>query len=91
MLDKIIVAEYTVQDGLIAAGLVIFVLVLFKLLKKLFRSEKIDPYVQNVSCKDCGWQGQVSRHAGRCPGCNKPLGDRMINRTPGKESNISPT
>jgi predicted Zn-ribbon and HTH transcriptional regulator len=34
--------------------------------------------MQFAACKSCGWQGQVSRHAGRCPACNQPLGDRML-------------
>jgi hypothetical protein len=80
MLDKIIYADYTVQDALMIAGIVIGLLILFSVLKKIFRTEKTHHYMQIVRCKDCGWQGQVSRYAGRCPGCNKPLGDRAINR-----------
>jgi len=82
MLDKILVAGYTVQDALLAAGIGIGTLVLFSILKKIFRREKASPYMQLATCDGCGWQGQVSRHAGRCPGCNQPLGDRMINRVP---------
>jgi hypothetical protein len=80
MLDKILILDYTVQDALLAAGIGVGILILFSVLKKVFRAEKVKPYMQTVRCSDCGWQGQVSRHAGRCPGCNKPLGDRTINR-----------
>jgi hypothetical protein len=80
MLDKILILDYTVQDALLAAGIGFGILILFSVLKKVFKTEKVKPYMQTVRCKDCGWQGQVSRHAGRCPGCNNPLGDRTINR-----------
>ena len=80
MMDKILIAGYTVQDALLAVGIICGIFVLFSILKRLFSQEKVNPYMQFVTCKDCGWQGQVSRHAGRCPGCNQPLGDRMINR-----------
>ena len=80
MLDKILVAGYTVQDALLAVGIVIGFLVLFSMLKKIFRKGKINHYMQFAVCEGCGWQGQVSRHAGHCPGCNQPLGDRMVGR-----------
>jgi predicted Zn-ribbon and HTH transcriptional regulator len=80
MMEKILFAGYTVQDVILAAGIGIGILILFSFLKKIFRKEKTDPYMQLATCNDCGWQGQVSRHAGRCPGCNQPLGDRRISR-----------
>ncbi len=80
MMDEILFAGYTVQDVLIAVGIGIGVLILFSILKKIFRTKKTNPYMQLAACKDCGWQGQVSRHAGRCPGCNQPLGDRLVRR-----------
>ncbi|MBW1742138.1 MAG: hypothetical protein JRJ47_01745 [Deltaproteobacteria bacterium] len=33
-------------------------------------------HIQAVECTGCGWQGQVSRYAGRCPVCNTPLGEQ---------------
>jgi predicted Zn-ribbon and HTH transcriptional regulator len=80
MMDIILFAEYTVQDAIMVAGVGIGIFTLFSILKKVYRQEKINPYMQFTTCKDCGWQGQVSRHAGRCPGCNQPLGDRMVSR-----------
>ncbi len=80
MLEKILVADYTVQDALLAAGIVIGSLIVFSMLKKIFRKEKINQHMQIATCKGCGWQGQVSRHAGLCPGCNQPIGDRRVGR-----------
>ena len=88
MLEKILVANYTVQDALLAAGIVIGFLILFSMLKKIFRKEKINQYMQFATCKGCGWQGQVSRHAGLCPGCNQPLGDRRVGRRPQKGGHV---
>lgn len=88
MLDKILVAGYTVQDALLAVGIVIGFLILFSILKKIFRKEEINQYMQFAACEDCGWQGQVSRHAGFCPRCNQSLGDRMVGRRPQKGDHI---
>jgi hypothetical protein len=82
MMEKILVAGYTVQDALLVVGIGIGIFVLLSLLKKVFRKEKIHPYMQLALCSNCGWKGQVSRHAGRCPGCNQPLGDRTLSRVP---------
>ena len=87
-MDTILIAGYTVQDALLAAGIVIGFLILFSMLKKIFRKEKINPYMQFAACEGCGWQGQVSRHAGHCPGCNQPMGDRMVGRRPRKGGHI---
>ncbi|MDJ0814804.1 MAG: hypothetical protein QNJ58_01330 [Desulfobacterales bacterium] len=89
MLDMTIFAEYTLQDILTWAGIAIGILVAISILKKIFRPEKVDPYMQTATCSGCGWQGQVSRHAGKCPGCNRPLGDRTINSTPGNDAQIT--
>jgi hypothetical protein len=77
VMDKILVAGYTVQDALMLAGILIGIFIFISILKKIFRKDKVNPHMQFAVCQDCGWQGQVSRHAGRCPGCNQPLGDRM--------------
>ena len=88
MMDTILIAGYTVQDALLAVGIVIGFLILFSMLKKIFRKEKVNHYMQFAACEGCGWQGQVSRHAGLCPGCNQPLGDRMVGRRPRKGGQI---
>ncbi len=46
MMDKILVAGYTVQDALLAVGLVIGFFFLLSMLKKIFRKEKIYHYMQ---------------------------------------------
>ena len=80
-MDKIVFGEYTVQDLLILAGIVVGVLILAVLLKKMFSKSKSDAYAQQVRCDQCGWQGKVSKYAGRCPRCNNPLGDRRVSQS----------
>ena len=74
-MDIIVFGEYTLQDVLIAVGIVVGLLILWSIVKKLFKKDETDEHMQKVTCKGCGWQGQVSRYAGRCPKCNEPLGD----------------
>jgi hypothetical protein len=76
MMDKIVFAQYTVQDLLIGAGLVVGILIVFVILKQIFGGKKESRHIQAVECTGCGWQGRVSRYAGRCPMCNAPLGDQ---------------
>lgn len=75
-MDRIIFGEYTVQDLLIGVGFVIGVLIVLVILKQIFGGKKESRHVQAVACTGCGWQGQVSRYAGRCPVCNTPLGEQ---------------
>ncbi|MBI4700508.1 MAG: hypothetical protein HY744_04970 [Deltaproteobacteria bacterium] len=56
--------------GIVVAGYVL------SALGRLFSGRKQDAHVQAARCSACGWQGRVSRLAGRCPRCNAPLGDR---------------
>ncbi len=76
-MDKIVFSGYTVQDLLIAGGVIVALLVVFKILKGLFKKKETSEHVQVTRCKNCGWQGQISKYAGVCPKCNKPLGDRI--------------
>lgn len=80
-MDKIVFGEYTVQDILIVVGMVIGLLILVALLKRIFSKPKSDVYAQQVRCDQCGWQGKVSKYAGRCPRCNNPLGDRGVSQS----------
>ena len=75
-MDRIVFAQYTVQDLLIGAGFVVGILIVLVILKQLFGSKKESRHIQAVECTGCGWQGQVSRYAGRCPLCNSPLGQQ---------------
>ncbi len=76
-MDTIVFGNYSVQDVLIAAGVIVALLMLVSVVKKFFKKEKVSGHIQIVRCKNCGWRGQVSKHAGRCPGCNEPLGDQL--------------
>ena len=75
-MDTIIFGNYTLQQILIVVGIIVGVSILLKIVKKLFSSDKVDRHHQIVKCRSCGWNGQVSRHAGVCPKCNKPLGEQ---------------
>ena len=46
----------------------------------IFGKKGGDEHIQLVQCSGCGWQGRVSRYAGRCPKCNTPLGDQKAER-----------
>jgi hypothetical protein len=80
-MDKIVLGDYTVQDLLVLGGVIVGLLILVALLKKMFSKPKSDAYAQPVRCDQCGWQGKVSKYAGRCPRCNNPLGDRRVSQS----------
>ncbi len=62
------------QDPTLIAGL-LFSLVALALLFMLLRRKKPKAWVQTDTCPECGWSGQTSRYAGRCPSCNTPIGE----------------
>ena len=74
-MEQIVFGGTTVQDLLIYAGLAIGGLIIIGFLARLLRRGRAPAQVQLAQCR-CGWRGQVSRFAGRCPKCNAPLGDR---------------
>jgi len=76
MLDTIVFGTYTVKALLPYAIGLITLLIVWKVVKMFFTSEEVNEHAQIASCQSCGWQGQISRYAGRCPKCNEPLGDR---------------
>jgi ssDNA-binding Zn-finger/Zn-ribbon topoisomerase 1 len=51
-------------------------IVAFVVLWKFSRRKKPKSWIQTTRCPKCGWKGQTSRYAGRCPQCNTPIGDR---------------
>ena len=75
-MDTIVFGQYTAQDLLAVAVVSVGFLVALILLKRLFTRKEGSPHAQLVKCMGCGWQGVVSRYAGRCPKCNTPLGDQ---------------
>ncbi|MBN2494045.1 MAG: hypothetical protein JXR96_05605 [Deltaproteobacteria bacterium] len=79
-MEKIAFGDTTVGDLLVWIGIAIGVLAVLGMLSKLFRKQPKSEVLQQVRCDGCGWQGQVSRIAGRCPRCNQPLGDRKAGR-----------
>jgi hypothetical protein len=80
MMNTILVAGYTLQDAILVLGIGVGLFIFFSILKKIFSKEKVNPHMQFATCKSCDWQGLVSLHAGRCPGCNQPLGDRKLSQ-----------
>ncbi|MBI3621450.1 MAG: hypothetical protein HY208_04605 [Nitrospirae bacterium] len=66
--------------ALIAAAAVAGLLMLVGTVRMIFRRRAVGRLFQPVSCVDCGWSGQVSRYAGRCPQCNRPLGEQKAQR-----------
>ena len=80
-MEQVVFGDYTVQDILLVAGAVVVLLVLLGILKRIFSRSKSDVYAQAARCSRCGWQGQVSKYAGRCPRCNNPLGDRRVSQS----------
>ncbi len=81
-MDTVIFGDYTVQHLLYAGGAVVALIVVISIFKALFRKKPESPHHQRVTCSNCGWQGQVSKYAGRCPKCNAALGDQLAKRRP---------
>ena len=75
-MDTIVFGNFTVADMVIAAGVIIGLLYVLPMVKRLFKKKAPPSYAQAVTCSSCGWKGQVSMHAGKCPRCNQPLGDQ---------------
>jgi predicted Zn-ribbon and HTH transcriptional regulator len=80
--DTIVFGSFTVQDIIIAAAVVAGIFIVLPVLRRVLRRKKMPVYAQQVRCKECGWQGQASRHAGRCPKCNAPVGDQKAKKYP---------
>ena len=80
ILDTVILGDYTALDVLILVGGVAVFLLLFMILKGVFKKKEPSRHSQIVDCSGCGWHGTVSSFAGRCPKCNQPLGDRKAQR-----------
>lgn len=79
-MEIIVFANFTVQDILIAAGVIIGLFYLWKALKKISGKKEVGPHAQLVICFGCGWEGSVSRYDGKCPKCNKPIGEQKAKK-----------
>jgi hypothetical protein len=79
-MKNIVIGSYAFQvnDLLLIIGILIGIPIILWILGKIFRKKEDDSYKQSAFCKSCGWTGQVSRYAGRCPKCNQPLGEQKI-------------
>ncbi len=79
-MDTIVFGNFTVQNMMVAAAVGIGIFVFLPVLRRFLRRKETPIYAQQVRCKECGWQGEVSKHAGRCPRCNAPLGDQKAKK-----------
>lgn len=73
-------AGVDMRDTLIMAGIAVGLVILIGIIRIFVRKKPINKFFQSVSCFNCGWRGQVSRYAGRCPQCNQPLGEQKARR-----------
>jgi len=78
ILDTVVFRDYTVGKVLLAAGVLFALFIFLRILKRVFGKKSNSQYVQEANCLNCGWQGKVSTLAGRCPKCNQPLGDQIL-------------
>jgi ssDNA-binding Zn-finger/Zn-ribbon topoisomerase 1 len=75
-LDTIVFADVTVRVLLLWGGLGVGGLLLLGFVVRLFRAPPTSRHHHFVRCPQCGWTGQTSKFAGRCPKCNTALGDK---------------
>lgn len=81
ILDMIVFGGYTARDVLVVAGVaVVFLIFIGIIMMRVFKKKNNSQHFQFVECLNCGWHGQVSRYAGRCPQCNQPLGEQKAQR-----------
>ncbi len=74
-MDTVVFSDITIGVLLKYAALLVGIFVLARIVSMFFRGKKSSEHTQFVRC-DCGWQGHISKFAGRCPKCNKPLGEQ---------------
>jgi predicted Zn-ribbon and HTH transcriptional regulator len=73
-------ADYSWKELLPYAGGALAVIAALAVVAWKLMRRKEDRHIQVVTCETCGWRGQVSRYAGRCPGCSNPLGEQKAKR-----------
>jgi len=71
-----------IRNSWVEVGAVIGLVVLVWAIRRLMSKKGSSRLFQPAHCIDCGWSGQVSRYAGRCPQCNRPLGEQKARRRP---------
>jgi len=77
-MDTVIFGNFTLWQLLNYAWIVLVVLILYWALKGILKKTKKSHHYQVSVCEHCGWQGEVSVYAGKCPKCNRPLSARKI-------------
>lgn len=70
ILDAVVFDGYSLGDVFILVGVALVLLILLRILARVFKKEENSKYFQFVDCLSCGWRGKVSTLAGRCPKCN---------------------
>jgi predicted Zn-ribbon and HTH transcriptional regulator len=68
------------RTALIVAGVAAGLLILAGIVRWIFGKKEQSQLYQYAECVSCGWHGQVSRYAGRCPQCNQPAGEQKAQR-----------
>jgi predicted Zn-ribbon and HTH transcriptional regulator len=79
-LDTVVGFGLTVRHILYIGGGLIALWIIVLIVKRLFAKPEDDRHLEKVRCNGCGWTGQVSRYAGRCPQCNLQLGEQMARK-----------
>lgn len=74
-LESIFFAEMTFGRIVWWAALVFACLGTLKLVKRVFSRPRTTTLQHTVyfSCRNCGWQGQVSKYGTNCPKCNHTM------------------
>ncbi|MEW6324620.1 MAG: hypothetical protein AB1515_04470 [Nitrospirota bacterium] len=68
------------RNVLLLAGVGAALLIAARLVVSIMKRNAQARHFEPVACSGCGWRGQVSRYAGRCPQCNQPLGEQKARR-----------
>ena len=79
-MESSIFGSHTAVELLRLGGIALAGIILLVVMVKLLTGGKKKAHLQRVQCTGCGWQGEVSRYAGRCPACNNPLGEQRAKR-----------
>lgn len=66
---------FTIKQLIMYGGGLLGILIFLSILSSVFSKKDRSEHTQIVQC-ECGWQGKVSRYAGRCPACNGPIGEQ---------------
>lgn len=75
-LDYIVFNEVTLGRMLSWLAAVVVLYMLFRIYKFLFGKKKVNlQHTAYFVCRNCGWEGHVSKFGTRCPKCDAPAGN----------------